>query len=287
MSNFIPNSFQLPNAFVDEMLAKVSGNACKVYLLIVRKTRGWQKEKDFISYSQIQKATGISSATVSKVIDELVDIELIKVKTGDEKSANQYSLNDSFCTLKNKVGEQKATLENEVATLKNKVQPTLKTKDTENNNKTTTNKTSISSTPRKKPKTKTVTLEKPSDVSEQTWHDLLILRKAKKSPLTVSVWNLAKKQIDEVQAKTGHNLEQILLVWIEKGWQGFKADWYLNHINAQNAQGQHHANNQPTYSPNHQQPVSHFDQLRAEAEAKYGNGGQTIRTVQPVATDGH
>ena len=143
MSKFIPNSFQLPNAFVDEMLAQVSGNACKVYLLIVRKTRGWQKEKDYISYSQIQKITGISSATVSKAIDELSELGLIKVKTGNEKSANQYSLNDSFCTLKNKVGIEQATLENEVATLENKAQGTLKTKDTENKSfKTTKEKAS-------------------------------------------------------------------------------------------------------------------------------------------------
>lgn len=251
MSKFIPNSFQLPNAFVDDMLAQVSGNACKVYLLIVRKTRGWQKEKDYISYSQIQKITGISSATVSKAIDELSKLGLIKVKTGNEKSANQYSLNDNFCTLKNKVGTEKPTLKNEVATLENEVQPTLKTKDTENNlSKTTKDKTSISSGTPKKQKPKSASLEKPCDVSDQTWHDLLALRKAKKSPLSVSAWNIAKKQIDEVQAKTGHALEQILLVWIERGWQGFKAEWYMNHINAQNSQntqGNHNAINQPTF----------------------------------------
>ena len=288
MSKFIPNSFQLPNAFVDEMLARVSGNACKVYLLIVRKTRGWQKEKDYISYSQIQKITGISSATVSKAIDELSKLGLIKVKTGNEKSANQYSLNDNFCTLKNKVGTEKPTLKNEVATLENEVQPTLKTKDTENNlSKTTKDKTSISSGTPKKQKPKSASLEKPCDVSDQTWHDLLALRKAKKSPLTISAWNIAKKQIDEAQAKTNHTLEQILLAWIERGWQGFKAEWYFNHINAQNTQGNHNAINQPTYSPNHQQPVSHFDQLRAEAANKYGNSGHDIRTVQPVITDGY
>ena len=106
---------------------------------------------------------------------------------------------------------------------------------------------SSSGTP-KKQKTKSASLEKPSDVTEQTWHDLLALRKAKKSPLTISAWNIAKKQIDEVQAKTGHTLEQILLVWIERGWQGFKAEWYMNHINSQksqNTQGNHNANYQP------------------------------------------
>ena len=56
---------------------------------------------------------------------------------------------------------------------------------------------------------------------------------------------------------------------------------------SQAQQGIQDAINQPTYSPNHQQPVSHFDQLRAEAANKYGNSGHDIRTVQPVITDGY
>ena len=113
-----------------------------------------------------------------------------------------------------------------------------------------TNKKDISSSTQKTKTQKSSSLKKPCDVSDQTWHDLLALRKAKKSPLTISAWNIAKKQIDEVQAKTGHALEQILLVWIERGWQGFKAEWYMNHINSQksqNTQGNHNAINQPTF----------------------------------------
>ncbi|STY93411.1 replication protein [Moraxella bovis] len=111
MSKFIANSFQLPNAFVDEMLCKLSGNACKIYLLIVRKTRGWHKEADRISYSQIQKYTGINHrATVSKAIDELLEIGLISVQKGNEKSMSEYRLNDDFCGSKN---EQEAGSKNE------------------------------------------------------------------------------------------------------------------------------------------------------------------------------
>ena len=120
----------------------------------------------------------------------------------------------------------------------------------DNTNKENTNKKDISSSTPKKQKPKSASLEKPCDVTDQTWHDLLALRKAKKSPLTISAWNIAKKQIDEAQAKTGHTLEQILLVWIERGWQGFMAKWYFNHINAQNTQntqGNHNAINQPTF----------------------------------------
>ena len=95
MSNFIPNSFMVPNAIVDEALAKLSGNACKIYLLIVRKTRGWNKPADFISFSQIRKFTGISSnETINKAMDELVNYGLVKVKNGNQKTSNEYYIND-------------------------------------------------------------------------------------------------------------------------------------------------------------------------------------------------
>ena len=137
MSKFIPDSFQVPNAFIDETLATLIGNACKIYLLIVRKTRGWHKEADKISYSQIQKYTGIgSSATVDKAVSELVGLGLISYRRGNEKSANEYRLNDVVGgTLKTEVGgtskTELATLKNEVATLKTEVGGTSKTEDTE------------------------------------------------------------------------------------------------------------------------------------------------------------
>ena len=78
MNEFIPNSFQISNAVIDEYLSKMSGNAWKCYGLIVRKTRGWQKTHDSLSISQIKKFTGIrKEETVQKAIDELVDLGLI------------------------------------------------------------------------------------------------------------------------------------------------------------------------------------------------------------------
>lgn len=78
MNEFIPNSFQIANSVIDEYLSQMSGNALKCYILIVRKTRGWQKTHDSLSISQIQKATGIKSEkTVEKAINELVELGLI------------------------------------------------------------------------------------------------------------------------------------------------------------------------------------------------------------------
>lgn len=94
MSKFIANSFQIPNAFVDDILDSISGNACKIYLLIAHKTCGCDKESEKISYSEIQKYTNINSrTTISKAIDELLENGLIFVQKGNEKSSNEYRLN--------------------------------------------------------------------------------------------------------------------------------------------------------------------------------------------------
>ncbi|OOR88000.1 hypothetical protein B0181_09225 [Moraxella caviae] len=138
MSNFIPNSFQVPNAFVDEMLDKISGNACKVYLLIVRKTRGWNKEADRISYSQIQRAAGIARATVSGALDELEAHGLIKVKHGGEKSANEYSLNDDFSGSKIEPVKNCTSSKNAPAGSKIEPKPSSKIEHTEIHNTKTT-----------------------------------------------------------------------------------------------------------------------------------------------------
>lgn len=147
MSNFIPNSFQLPNAFVDSMLDKVSGNACKIYLVIVRKTRGWHKESDRLSYSQLLKITGIGSySTIEKAIDELLSIGLINVKTGNVKASNEYSLNDNFCSTTESVVGQ-ATTETVGATTKTVAEGTTETVDTKDTIKTTNKKTHSASEP--------------------------------------------------------------------------------------------------------------------------------------------
>ncbi|HAV4919008.1 TPA: MarR family transcriptional regulator [Acinetobacter baumannii] len=77
MNNFVPNSFQVPNAFVDEVLNKISDAACKIYLVICRKTRGWNKEMDSISLSQFEEITGKSRPTVVKCLNELIKVGLV------------------------------------------------------------------------------------------------------------------------------------------------------------------------------------------------------------------
>ena len=200
--------------------------------------------------ADIQKRSTDGKDSVKNGIDELIERGYI-VKTEQPRQAGKFATCDYVVYEKpmntgvNRCGKT-------VAVKPSRLNRHGKSATTNNNklNNELTNKKDISSGTPKNQKPKSASLEKPCDVSEQVWHDLLALRKAKKSPLSVSAWNIAKKQIDEVQTKTGHTLEQILLVWIERGWQGFMAKWYFNHINAQNSQntqGNHNAINQPTF----------------------------------------
>lgn len=79
MSKFLPNSFQIPNALIDELIADISPNALKCYLVIVRKTVGWSKEWDFIPTTQLMEFTGIKKKqTVYSAIAELEELRLIE-----------------------------------------------------------------------------------------------------------------------------------------------------------------------------------------------------------------
>lgn len=90
MSNkLLPNAFQIPNAIVDDFLQLLSGNEMKLYLIIVRKTKGWNKKFDGISHSQFIKFSGISSRnTIAKSLQRLIELDLIQ----EHKQNGTYSL---------------------------------------------------------------------------------------------------------------------------------------------------------------------------------------------------
>jgi len=71
-SKFIPNFLQVPNAVIDELLPDLTGAELKCYLVVIRKTKGWNKESDNISISQFMKATGLSNSAVIKACESLV-----------------------------------------------------------------------------------------------------------------------------------------------------------------------------------------------------------------------
>nr|WP_314523040.1 hypothetical protein [uncultured Acinetobacter sp.] len=95
MSKYVPNSFQVANAFVDEAMSKISDAAVKIYLIINRKTRGWSKECDALSITQLEGFSGKSHPTVVRCTKELVKVGLVKLH-GQSVHGNVYSLTDDY-----------------------------------------------------------------------------------------------------------------------------------------------------------------------------------------------
>lgn len=94
MSNnrFIPNSFQVPNAIIDEVMADLSGSELKCYLAILRKTKGWGKESDAISVTQLMDMTGLSNRAVIDACNRLVELNLICQDSGS-RGVKIFSVN--------------------------------------------------------------------------------------------------------------------------------------------------------------------------------------------------
>lgn len=87
MSKFVPNSFQLPNALIDEVMAELSPVAFCVLCIIVRKTKGWGKESDAISLSQFEALTGKSRKTIISALKEIENLPFVDVKKGENKTS--------------------------------------------------------------------------------------------------------------------------------------------------------------------------------------------------------
>ncbi len=137
MSKFIPNAFQIPNAFVDEVMFALSGNAVKAYLLVARKTTGWQKESDFISIEQFKQFTGINrDKTIYEILKELEEVGLIRtVKTAGRTT--EFYLAKDLPNVENKPVAKSATTpvaENATATSGEKRHPTKTNNKTNINN---------------------------------------------------------------------------------------------------------------------------------------------------------
>jgi phage replication O-like protein O len=87
-SKIIPNTFQTPNLLTDDgLMALLSGNEIKCYIVVIRKTFGWRKDRDRIAKSQIVAITGISDTTVDDCMAALVRYGLV-VCTAENNAAN-------------------------------------------------------------------------------------------------------------------------------------------------------------------------------------------------------
>ncbi|HEZ1373412.1 TPA: replication protein [Neisseria meningitidis] len=254
---YIPNSFQIANAVVDDLLCLMSGNAWKCYGVIVRKTTGWQKEMDYISVSQFKTLTGIKKdETVTDALKELEELNLIaSVKQRGKVTGYRLNMpelppeNGGTTTPKNWVHPKIGTTPKNWGVLPPKKGGTTTPKNwgsTKHTTKPTNTKHTISAsaaadahTPADRPENgeRAATVKaKPTKhetelslladygITGQLAADFLQVRKAKRQPLTET----AMKLLAADAAKCGMTALQAVEYAIASGWASFRAEWLQN-----------------------------------------------------------
>lgn len=254
---YIPNSFQIANAVVDDLLCLMSGNAWKCYGVIVRKTTGWQKEMDYISVSQFKTLTGIKKdETVTDALKELEELNLIaSVKQRGKVTGYRLNMpelppeNGGTTTPKNWVHPKMGTTPKNWGVLPPENGGTTtpeKGGSTKHTIKPTNTKYSISAsaaadaplpakhsesgeraaTVKAKPTKHETELSLLADygIAGQVAADFLQVRKAKRQPLTETAMKLLAADAE----KCGMTALQAVEYAIGNGWASFRAEWLQN-----------------------------------------------------------
>ena len=254
---YIPNSFQIANAVVDDFLCLMSGNAWKCYGVIVRKTTGWQKEMDYISVSQFKTLTGIKKdETVTDALKELEELNLIaSVKQRGKVTGYRLNMpklppeNGGTTTPEKGVHPKMGTTPEKRGVLPPKNGGTTtpeKGGSTKHTIKPTNTKYSISAsaaadaplppdhsengeraaTVKAKPTRHETELALLAayGITGQVAVDFLQVRKAKRQPLTETAMKLLAADAE----KCGMTALQAVEYAIGNGWASFRADWLQN-----------------------------------------------------------
>ncbi|ULJ64035.1 replication protein [Wielerella bovis] len=247
MNEFIPNSFQVPNAFVDLIMRGISGNAVKCYLLIIRKTAGWHKLSDCISITQFMAFCGIKKdETAQKAVEELAQFGLIRadkqqgkitrffLNTLPEQIGELPPKNGGTTTPKNGVHPKNGTTPENGDWVHPKNGGTTTPKNggsTKDNTKNTITKNKINITQPEKTEHKKSThqtdLQTLQDmgVDKQIAQDWLQTRKEKRAgSLTQTVVTALQREA----AKAGLTVPQAVQVAAERNWARFVASYLHN-----------------------------------------------------------
>ncbi len=80
MDKIIPNTTQVPNLILDELMPRLKDVELRVLLVVVRQTLGWiedyetgrRKEKDWISRGQLMYKTGRGHTAITNAVEKLV-----------------------------------------------------------------------------------------------------------------------------------------------------------------------------------------------------------------------
>lgn len=91
MTNYLPNTTQVPNSLLNGEMQKMKDTELRVVLIVTRKTLGWledpetgmRKEEDWISQGQLIKLTSRSQKSVTAAIDVCINKGWIEARDKD------------------------------------------------------------------------------------------------------------------------------------------------------------------------------------------------------------
>ena len=251
-SKFIPNFLQVPNAVIDELLPDLTGAELKCYLVVIRKTKGWNKESDNISISQFMKATGLSNSAVIKACESLIKYGLL-VKENGARNTGVYAVNSYSkitheessqvtCEESSPVKKVHSTHEESSQVTCEESSPVKKVHSTceessqvtcEESSHTINNiKNTIQNTNKKTTQKNSLDLLAEFGIVGQLADDFITHRKACKAPITKTALEGFQREAD----KLGMPIAESVAYAIERGWRGFKAEWYRRDFNNQSAE---------------------------------------------------
>lgn len=180
---------------------------------------------NFLKYNEPESITVVKSW--GKIQDFLPECDLYfkYLKRAKEYCQNrgkafEHAFNEAFAEAKFEPNLEPDDLFNSEANAEARAYQRTKNKDISTNvDKEKNNK---KESPKNEQKKRATSVKKPDDVNEQVWNDFLQIRKAKHAPLTETALAGIRREAE----KAGISLEAALETCCERGWQGFKADWY-------------------------------------------------------------
>ena len=133
-----------------------------------------------------------------------------------------FTLNEMWYhqRIEDEIAAYKAQIEQAVRAGKASAQARALKKQANVEQKTNDRSTSVQPTNNHKPITKNH-INTPEGVALTLWSDFLVLRRAKKLPITQTALDGLKREAD----KAGITLNEVITICCERGWGGFKADW--------------------------------------------------------------
>ena len=226
---------QLPDFLLDEGQLNVHELACAVF--ISRKTMGWGKRTDGISYSQFVNGLGISKPTVIKALKSLSDKGFITVLKGVNPNGsftyNTYSFSDYVIDKSNDsrlLGGQSPLL----GVVKEiDIQDKPITKQTRQEKAKLKDKEKSTASPGQ-PKAAANKLIIPDDLVDGLTKPALLEfiqhRKNKKAPLTQNALDRLIKTAVSCGDALAMTPDNVLAEVIDAGWTGVKLAWLQNRL---------------------------------------------------------